>query len=130
MCRRCAAPAALNDGWGEAAGWLAGVSPTSGPAASHKHSGTQPELTTREREVLALLAEGSTNKQIAGRLYLSPRTVEEYVERILTKTGHVNRTALAAYATSRRSTGSTPQERRMRGVQPRHHVRRPSLHSH
>jgi DNA-binding NarL/FixJ family response regulator len=51
--------------------------------------------------VLALLAEGLTNKEIAGRLYLSPRTVEKHVERILTKTGQANRTALAAFATER-----------------------------
>ena len=50
---------------------------------------------------LALLAEGLTNKEIAARLYLSPRTVEKHVERILTKTGLANRTALAAFATER-----------------------------
>ena len=49
--------------------------------------------------MLALLAEGLTNKDIAGRLYLSPRTVEKHVERILTKTNQPNRTALAAFAT-------------------------------
>ena len=37
------------------------------------------ELPTREADVLALLAEGLTNTQIAGRLYLSPRTVEKHV---------------------------------------------------
>ena len=46
--------------------------------------------------MLALLAEGHTNKRIAARLFLSPRTVEKHVERILAKTGHVNRTAFAA----------------------------------
>ena len=49
--------------------------------------------------MLALLAEGLTNKEIATRLYLSPRTVEKHVERILAKTGQANRTALAAFAT-------------------------------
>ncbi len=47
----------------------------------------------------AALADGLTNKEIASRLYLSPRTVEKHVERILTKTGQDNRTALAAFAT-------------------------------
>jgi hypothetical protein len=41
---------------------------------------------------------GLTNERIAARLYLSPRTVEKHVERILAKTGHANRTALAAAA--------------------------------
>jgi hypothetical protein len=49
--------------------------------------------------VLAPLAEGLTNKEIADRLYLSPRTVEKHVERILAKIGEVIRTALAAFAT-------------------------------
>ena len=48
--------------------------------------------------MLALLAEGLTNNRIAARLYLSPRTVEKHVERVLAKTGHANRTALAAAA--------------------------------
>ena len=51
--------------------------------------------------MLSLLAEGLTNKAIAARLYLSPRTVEKHVERILTKTGQANRTALAAFAVGR-----------------------------
>jgi DNA-binding NarL/FixJ family response regulator len=47
---------------------------------------------------MALVRNGLTNKQIAGRLYLSTRTVEKHVERILAKTGSANRTALAALA--------------------------------
>jgi DNA-binding NarL/FixJ family response regulator len=42
-------------------------------------------LTTREREVLALMAEGRTNVGIAKRLYLSERTVETHVASILSK---------------------------------------------
>jgi DNA-binding NarL/FixJ family response regulator len=42
-------------------------------------------LTAREAEVLALLAEGCTNGEIAERLYLSGRTVEHHVSAILTK---------------------------------------------
>jgi DNA-binding CsgD family transcriptional regulator len=56
------------------------------------------ELTTREADVMALVRHGLTNKQVAGRLYLSTRTVEKHVERILAKTGSANRTALAAVA--------------------------------
>jgi len=46
--------------------------------------------------VLRLIAEGHTNRDVAAALYLSPRTVEKHVERLLMKTGAPNRTALAA----------------------------------
>jgi DNA-binding NarL/FixJ family response regulator len=55
-------------------------------------------VTARELEVLNLVAEGLTSRDIAERLYLSPRTVEKHVERLLDKTGAANRTALAALA--------------------------------
>ncbi|MBV9798477.1 MAG: response regulator transcription factor [Solirubrobacterales bacterium] len=51
-------------------------------------------------DVLVLLAEGLTNRQIAARLYLSPRTVEKHVERLLAKTDSPNRVALAARVAS------------------------------
>ncbi len=44
-----------------------------------------PELTEREREILALLARGTANADIAGRLYLSPKTVRNNVSNILSK---------------------------------------------
>jgi DNA-binding NarL/FixJ family response regulator len=43
------------------------------------------ELTEREREVLALIAEGRSNKGICDRLYLSPKTVEAHVKHVLQK---------------------------------------------
>lgn len=43
------------------------------------------ELTTREREVLALVAEGLTDRGIAQRLWLTPKTVETHVRHILRK---------------------------------------------
>jgi DNA-binding NarL/FixJ family response regulator len=46
--------------------------------------------------VLALVAEGLANKQIAARLYLSPRTVDKHVESLLRKTGARSRTQLVA----------------------------------
>ncbi len=55
-------------------------------------------ISSREMDVLLLLAEGLTNRQIAARLYLSPRTVEKHVERLLAKTDSPNRVALAAHA--------------------------------
>jgi len=51
----------------------------------HPHEGTLALLTPREREVLALMAEGRTNVGIAKRLYLSERTVETHVASILAK---------------------------------------------
>jgi len=43
------------------------------------------ELTEREREVLALIAEGRSNKAISAQLFLSPKTVEAHVKHIFTK---------------------------------------------
>jgi DNA-binding NarL/FixJ family response regulator len=45
------------------------------------------ELTDREREVLALMAESRSNKGISERLFLSPKTVEAHVKHIFTKLG-------------------------------------------
>jgi len=44
-----------------------------------------PELSEREREVLALLAQGTSNAEIAARLVLSPKTVRNHVSNILSK---------------------------------------------
>jgi DNA-binding NarL/FixJ family response regulator len=45
------------------------------------------DLTDREREILALMAEGQSNTGIAERLFLAPKTVETHVHRIFTKLG-------------------------------------------
>jgi HD-GYP domain-containing protein (c-di-GMP phosphodiesterase class II) len=55
-------------------------------------------LTTRESEVLALLAKGMPNKHIARELGISPKTVSNHVERIYTKLGVSNRAGAAMYA--------------------------------
>jgi NarL family two-component system response regulator LiaR len=55
-------------------------------------------LTEREGEVLRLLARGKANKQIAGALSLSEKTVEAHVSAILTKLGVHSRTQAALYA--------------------------------
>jgi non-specific serine/threonine protein kinase len=60
-------------------------------------AGPAPGLTRREAEVAALVASGLTNRQIAGQLYLSIRTVETHVDHILSKLGFRTRTQLAAW---------------------------------
>jgi predicted ATPase/DNA-binding CsgD family transcriptional regulator len=52
-------------------------------------------LTKREREVAALVGDGLSNKEIAGKLVISVRTVEAHVEHILTKLGFTARTQVA-----------------------------------
>ncbi len=55
-------------------------------------------LTPRETEVVALLAEGLTNRQIANRLFIAVKTVAVHVSNILAKTGLSTRTEVAAWA--------------------------------
>ncbi|MBL5972478.1 MAG: DNA-binding response regulator [Candidatus Leucobacter sulfamidivorax] len=57
-----------------------------------------PALSSREREVVRLLALGETNEEIAAALCLSPRTVAHHLERISTKLGTRSRTATAVTA--------------------------------
>jgi DNA-binding NarL/FixJ family response regulator len=56
-------------------------------------------LTDRELEVLALLAEGLTNAEIAERLVVSPRTAEHHVAAVLRKLGAPTRREAARRAT-------------------------------
>lgn len=58
-------------------------------------------LTTREREVLQLAAEGSSNPQIAARLVISPRTAETHRANLMRKLGLNNQTDLIRYAMQR-----------------------------
>jgi DNA-binding NarL/FixJ family response regulator len=57
-------------------------------------------LTDREREVLALVGEGLSNAEIAGRLHVAVSTVKTHVAALMTKTGATNRVRLAILATS------------------------------
>jgi DNA-binding NarL/FixJ family response regulator len=54
-------------------------------------SGLPGGLSAREREILALIATGATNAEIAGRLFLSPHTVKEHVSALYRKLGVRNR---------------------------------------
>jgi DNA-binding NarL/FixJ family response regulator len=55
-------------------------------------------LTDREREVMALVAEGLSNEDIAGRLFVSPATAKTHVSRAMVKLGARDRAQLVVYA--------------------------------
>lgn len=85
------------------AGWgtlVRAAFPTSPQAAEGTRSGerTPSDLTAREREVLALLADGLSDREVAARLAISPKTVEKHVGAALRKTGTHTRTAAVVRA--------------------------------
>jgi DNA-binding NarL/FixJ family response regulator len=55
-------------------------------------------LTTQERRILELIADGQTNRQIAASMYLAEKTVKNYVSNVLAKLGMERRTQAATYA--------------------------------
>ncbi len=55
-------------------------------------------VTAREAEVLDMLADRHTNREIAARLFVSPKTVEKHVAALATKLGAANRIVLAEIA--------------------------------
>jgi DNA-binding NarL/FixJ family response regulator len=65
-------------------------------------------LTQREREVLQLLAEGKTTKQIALRLHISPKTVEAHRLRVMNKLDIDNVAQLTKYAIQEGLTSAEP----------------------
>lgn len=69
-----------------------------------KHMMQEPKgksLTTQEKKILGLMAEGRTNKEIAAEVYLSEKTVRNYVSNILSKLNLSNRSQAAAYVLKR-----------------------------
>ncbi len=56
------------------------------------------ELTNQQRRLLRLLVEGLSNREIAGKMYLSPNTIKDYMDDLMEKTGIHSRTALVAQA--------------------------------
>jgi DNA-binding CsgD family transcriptional regulator len=122
--RRIAAQAALADGWGHPVLWLReaaaffagrghdriaaacrGLLRRAGAPVPRRRPGDAalPErlrvllVTAREAEVLGLVADGLTNREIAAQMFLSPRTVEKHVANLLVKTGLRRRAQLAGY---------------------------------
>jgi DNA-binding NarL/FixJ family response regulator len=63
-------------------------------------------LTPREGEVLRLVADGNSNRQIGEALYISDRTVARHLTNIFTKIGVTSRTQAARYAIDRGMTGT------------------------
>jgi len=61
-------------------------------------------LTDREREILGLITDGMTNKQIGERLFLAEKTVKNYVSGLLAKLGMQRRTQAAVYGSEIRRT--------------------------
>jgi DNA-binding NarL/FixJ family response regulator len=59
---------------------------------------TQPVLSDRELQVIELVTAGMTNEQIAEKLEISKRTVDNHISNILTKTETQNRVALVRWA--------------------------------
>jgi DNA-binding CsgD family transcriptional regulator len=122
---RLVAEAALQDGWGEPETWLRRAEEyfhqaaipavasacrallrQTGASVRQRRTGTDRVpahlravgITVREYEVFELLVERLGNKAIAGRLHISPRTVEKHVASLIIKTGQPDREALHDYA--------------------------------
>ena len=67
-----------------------------GPA--HLSPTTLKRLTDQERRILALIAEGLTNRQIGEQMFLAEKTVKNYVSSLLSKLGMERRTQAAVFA--------------------------------
>jgi DNA-binding NarL/FixJ family response regulator len=63
-----------------------------------EESELRPKLTFTEQEVLRLLTQGMTDRQIAEKLFISPRTVQNHLARVRQKTGLSRRSELARWA--------------------------------
>lgn len=125
--RLLVADAALADGWGDPVGWAREALPVFAARGDNRLASCCRELlrragapvprpgrgdtpvppalraigvTSREVDVLQLMAEGLTNTGIAQKLVLSPRTVETHVANLVAKTGVANRAGLVELAKS------------------------------
>jgi predicted ATPase/DNA-binding CsgD family transcriptional regulator len=74
--------------------------PQAGSVAQAGPAAAGPGLTSREREIAALVAEGLSNRQIAERLVISKRTVDAHIEHIYGKLGVSSRVQLASWLRS------------------------------
>ena len=67
-------------------------------AFAHGDAAKAHGLTARELQILRLLATGTTNRVIAGKLFVTEKTVDRHVSNIFTKLGVSSRAAATAYA--------------------------------
>ena len=79
----------------------------SGRVGSARPASRAGTLTDREQEILTLIAEGLTNRQIGERLHLAEKTVKNYVSSLLAKLGFERRTQAAVYGAQH---GTEPAE--------------------
>jgi two-component system, NarL family, response regulator DevR len=79
---------------------------------AHGAEEAEVELTLRERQILKLIAEGLTNRQIGERLQLAEKTVKNYVSGLLDKLGLERRTQAAVYGMQHRGDGAPPRDQR------------------
>jgi predicted ATPase/DNA-binding CsgD family transcriptional regulator len=125
LARRLVAPDALRDGWGSPVAWLrqaaaefelTGHDRLAGacrrmlrgagervPRAGRGAAQVPPQMqrlgiTSREMDVLNLVARGDSNSEIATKLYISVKTVETHIASLVAKTGRSGRRELAAHA--------------------------------
>jgi DNA-binding CsgD family transcriptional regulator len=125
LVERHVAECALADGWGDPVRWLTDAAlyfrnaghlhveracrsllrRAGAPVPHHPRSSDIPRawtalgVTDREADVLVLVAEGLTSREIADRLFISVRTVDKHVEHLLEKTRSTRRTELRAFRT-------------------------------
>ena len=76
--------------------------------ASGTYTDELAALTPQEQKILLLVAEGKTNKEIASEVFLSDKTVKNYVSSILAKLNLERRAQAAAFVANRRSGGMKP----------------------
>ncbi len=125
LARRLVAQKALEDGWGEPVAWMheaaAGFTATGHaqlasacrgilrragvpvPRSGRGKAQVPQQLrrlgvTSREMDVYLLVAQGCSNAEIADRLFISPKTVETHVAKLVAKTGQAGRRELVAHA--------------------------------
>ena len=71
-----------------------------GETARKRDASTLDELTPQELQIARLVAEGGRNREIAGQLFLSPKTVEYHLRKVFQKLGIASRTELARLISS------------------------------
>jgi DNA-binding CsgD family transcriptional regulator/tetratricopeptide (TPR) repeat protein len=125
LAQRLVAPSALRDGWGQPVAWMReaaagfeisghdrlatacrGILRRAGarvPRSGRGIAQVPPQMrrlgvTSREMDVFLLVAKGFSNAEIAGRLFISPKTVETHVASLVAKTGQSGRRELVAHA--------------------------------